>query len=160
MTTLHLGVIDLPYADASSYREVGAKKPKTMPDKETSTITTGDVAEILEAEYHVMEVFYTLHEEFVAEQLTDSMLNAFESIELGAPVGLDPTGDATAAIAQRFREFITNKEIESLGIPGVPTKAAQEGHSRRFKNPYKKRKSRPSFLDTGLYVGAAIAWVD
>jgi hypothetical protein len=157
--TLHLklGVIDLPYADAASYKEVKSRKPK---QSSQSSITTGDVAEILEDQYHIMEVFFELHGEEIAEKLAEGMVDTIESLELGAPVALDPYGDAMAWAEQRFREFIRDKEMERLGIPGVPTQAAMDGHSHRFKQPYKKRKSRPSFYDTGLFVGAFKSWVE
>lgn len=155
--TLHLklGVLDLPYADAASYKEVKQRKPKHM-----SSLTTGDVAEILEDQYHVMEVFFELHGQEIADKLAEGMTDTIESLELGAPPGLDPYGDAMQWADQRFREFIRDREMERLGIPGVPTKAAMEGYSKRFKQPYKKRKSRPSFYDTGLFVGAFKAWME
>ena len=79
---------------------------------------------------------------------------------MGAPLSLDPGAGATEKIQQRFREFLTNKEMDGLGIPGVPTQASIEGHSKRFKQPYKKRKSRPSFVDTGLYQAAMKVWTE
>lgn len=151
------GVIDLPYAD-SSYSEMGVRKPKG--ETKDRGISTGDVAEILENEYHIMEVFFELHGDFVADKLTDAMEGALENAALGAPVTLDPGAEAAEEIQQRFRQFIENKEMEGMGIPGVPTQAALQGHSKRFKNPYKRRKPRPSFRDTGLYVGAFRMWTE
>jgi len=149
MTKLVLGVIDLPYADAGSYKELRTKKPK---HKQEGNKTTGDVAEILEDKYHVMEVFYESHVEQIGDYIVSGMEAALEAVMMGAPAGqIDAHGQATGNIDRMFKEFLANKEMESMGIPGVPTLAAQEGHSKRFKQPYKKRKPRPSFIDTGLY---------
>lgn len=157
MAILHLGVLDLPYADPASYKATKTRKPKTKPE---GSMTTGDVADILEDKYHPMEVFFELHSEDIGEQYLESMQDALDNIHMGAPATLDLTGDATAFIEDRFKQFLTNKEMESLGIPGVPTKAALEGHSKRFKQPYKKRNPRPSFIDTGLYQASFKAWIE
>ena len=141
MTTLHLGVIDLPYANAGS-------------------ATTGDVAEILEAKYHVMEIFWQLHGQEVADAICNSMVGAFESRVLhGAPAGLDFYGTAMGVAKQLFSRFLESKEMDALGYPGVPTKAALTGVSHRFK---KKRGApgRPSFVDTGLFESSFRAWME
>jgi hypothetical protein len=148
-TTLHLGVIDVPY---SQQRGPGAKHTR-------ATITTGDVAEILEGRYGVMQKFYEQNEEAIAEQLTQSLVDAAEAMMQGAPTTLDPFGSATSKIEDRFKQFLSLQELDKAGIPGIPTKAAQEGRSSRFK----KRKGgapRPSLIDTGLYQSSFKAWVD
>jgi len=50
------------------------------------------------------------------------------------------------------------KEVEKLGIPGVPTKAALRGVNHRLKHPYRRRGARPSFVDTSLYMSSFKAW--
>ena len=147
MTTLHLGVIDQPYDEGA---------------------TTGMVAEILEDKYHVMEVFFELRIDDVAAALERSIQGALDALAMDAPVeNIDPFGSATADIETAFRHFLDSKEIEGIGIPGVPTQAALDGVSHRFKNPrYKitkkgkkvKRAPRPSFIDTGLYEASMKAW--
>jgi len=155
VSTLFLGVMDLPYADGASYREAGRRKPKQM-----GSSTTGDVAAILEEKYHIMEVFFELHGDEIAEDLVNSLAGAIENIDMGAPTSIDALGEAGSKIEERFRDFLMKKEMESLGIPGVPTQASLEGHSKRFKHPYAKRAPRPSFIDTGLFEGSFKAWVD
>ena len=156
MTTLHLGVIDLPYADQASYKELKVGKPKV---KAGGSMTTGEVADILEDRYHVMEIFYEIHEEKIIDGLRSSYEGAMENILMGAPVAQDPAADAVSGIENDFRTFLTSGEIEKLGIPGVPTQAAKDGVSFRFKRPYAKRKPRPSFVNTGLYEASFRAWV-
>jgi hypothetical protein len=149
MTILHLGVIDQPYVNS-----VGT--------------TTGDVAEILEDKYHVMEVFFELRRQDVAAALERSIQGALDQLDMNVPVeNINPFSGASGEIEAAFRHFLDSKEIESLGIPGVPTQAALDGVSHRFKNPrYKKTKGgkkvkrapRPSFIDTGLYEASMKAW--
>lgn len=138
---LHLGVIDLPYpADAEG-------------------LTTGDVAEILEDKYHPMEVFFELHGQEIADALANGMEGALESLLMGAP----PQAIARAAegalsgVQAQFKTFLSSREMEGLGIPGVPTKAALDGVNHRLKK--RKGAPRPSFIDTGLYQSSFRAWM-
>lgn len=143
MTVLHLGVIDLPYSDKDGNK------------------STGQVAQILEDKYHVMEIFAEENIEMIGDALVNSVEGAIESLLMGASEGLDPFGTATSGIKNRFSEFILHSEIEKLGYPGIPTQAALDGVSHRKKHPYaKKNKRRPSFYDSGLYESSFISWVD
>ena len=158
---LHLGVIDMPYADAPKKHQ---RKSGGTPNE-----TTGDVAEILEAKYGVMEQFFKAHEQDIATSLESSIASALENliaskgssltkqILAGTSTGL---AQAESEIKDKFSNFLSNKEVETLGIAGVPTRAALDGVSHRFKNPYKKRPARPSFIDTGLYQTSFRAWVE
>jgi hypothetical protein len=149
--TLHLGVIDVPY---SEFR-VGRRRPL-----KNSSKTTGDVAEILEDKYHVMEIFAAENEQFIADALADGLEGALESLLMGAPPSLDPFGTGTSKIDGRFKEFLSLQEIEKLGYPGVPTQAALRGVNHRLKRPYlRSNPRRPSFIDTGLYQASEKSWV-
>src|SRR5579872_1341599 len=153
---LHLGVIDLPYAEpAPAPKKIRAagRRPRPHKDhaKKYGAMTTGDVAEILESKYHIMENFWQLHQADVAKDFEESMSGAFESLVMGGPITLDVHGSATSKIEDRFKQMLSNKELDSLGYPGIPTAAAEAGVSHRFKRAYKKRASRPSFIDTGLF---------
>jgi hypothetical protein len=141
MPILHLGVIDQPYAE-------GAK-------------STGDVAEILESKYEVMGKFAEKHEQDIAGDLENSLEGVLENMMLGGPtVAPDQAFAAgTSAIEHRFKQFLSLKEMDSLGVPGVPTQAALAGKSKRFKSGYGP-KPRPSFIDTGLYQANFKAWID
>lgn len=147
--TLHLGVNDI----ARTHDNKG--------------MTSGDLAEILEAKYHVMEVFYHLHEQDIATALAESGKNALEAVMNGtAPATLDPWGAATSSIELMFNVAIDMKEFDNV-IPGVPTQAAKDGTSARFKKikPGKKKRSkkrgeRASFYWSGQYENSFRAWVD
>lgn len=141
---LHLGVIDLPYVD--------------KPTKKGTGVTTGDVAEFLEADYGVMEHFFKAHEKDIAAVMESGLAGSLENMLTGGPTGADPFGTATSAIKKMFDDFILNKEMEKLGVPGVPTVAAQKGVNNRRKKR-KGKPDRPSFYDTGLYLNSFVAWV-
>jgi hypothetical protein len=151
---LHLGVIEMPYeneAPTPGKRRRKAKAPSGM--------TTGDVASILEDKYHVMEVFFQEKQQLIADQLAQSVAGTLESIMAGAPPTIDPFGEGTKKVKGLFDDFITNKEMDRLGYPGVPTKASLKGVSHRFKGK-KGEPGRPSFVDTGLYVDNFTSWID
>lgn len=133
---INLGVIDIPYDDEA---------------------TTGSVAEELEENYGVMAGFVELHINEVAEAVTDSLAGSLESLMMGAPLRANPFEGAMAKVEQGFRTYLDREEIASLGRDGVPTKAAIQGKSTRFKRKFGPR--RPSFIDSGLYQNSFKAWV-
>lgn len=137
---LHLGVMEVPY-------EEGGK-------------TTGDVAEFLEARYHVIEHFWQAHGRAVADNLTQAMVNAVEGRLSGSPPPENPFLDAEQQAQDAFRAFIDGREMDTLGYPGIPTRAALNGVNHRMKRPYQKRSPRPSFRDTGAYEDSFRAWMD
>jgi hypothetical protein len=138
---LHLGVLDVPYADQGSK-------------------TTHEVAQILERRYHVMEVFYNINEAGLAERLEGPLVEYLEARLEGRVPDEQPMRDAEQWLEERFRDFLSMREMDDLGIPGVPTEAARMGYSHRFKQYRKKRAPRPSFIDTGLYQNVFRAWME
>lgn len=139
---LHLGVMDMPYSYGDQSR------------------TTGDVAEILEAKYGIMQQFYDHNSQEIADNLAESMRGSLESLLMGAPPALDPYGSGNSKTEAKFRDFLDQKVIETYGIPGVPTQAALKGVSHRFKKANARRGPRPSFIDSGLYQTSFRSWVD
>lgn len=137
MPTLHLGVVDYPREDG---------------------LTVGDVAGFLETKYHVMEIFYEIHQDEIAKALENSYRGALDNLLMGGPRDADPSLGASAKIETRFRQFLFMREMDSLGYPGVPTQASLDGVSHRFKS--KRGPVRPSFIDTGLYEQSFIVWMD
>ena len=153
LVILHLGVIEIPYNEPPP---PGKRRKKKVV---AGTQTTGDVAEILEAHYHIMEVFFETHQDEIAKDLEDGLAGTLESLAMGAPPSADPFGAAMSKLKERFSHFLESKEMDTLGYPGVPTKASLEGVSHRFKNR-RGMPGRPSFVDTGAYENAFQAWVD
>lgn len=141
--TLHIGVLEQPYRSTS---------------KKATSISTGDVAEILEAKYGLFSAFYRTYEKRIADGLTASMRDAIEALMMGHAI--DPWGPATQQIQRDFREFISSGEAERAGIPGTPTKAALRGVNHRLAHPYASANPRrPSFLDTGLLMSSGRVWM-
>lgn len=172
MTVLHLGVADFPYVNDDQHTEEPVRKGKRRNGSRWrrsdviggSVSTTGDVAEILEAKYHPMEIFAELHmEDVIVPALMNSVEGAIETLLMGGQgnAEVSPFSGAMPVIETAFRTFLDNREMEALGYPGVPTAAAIRGVNHRLKHPYAKGNSRrPSFIDTGTYQGAFRAWVD
>jgi len=154
---LHLGVVELPYA-VEAPRRVRVKNGKRSTAPASGAQTTGDVAQILEDKYHVMETFYTLNQQEIADSLAQTMVDALDNlIDRGeVPTRIFPA-EGQGDIQKEFNSFIDNKVMDNL-VPGVPTQAAQMGVNHRLK--IKRGPARPSFKDTGAYEGAFRAWVD
>jgi hypothetical protein len=172
--TLHLGVIDQPYVNDVKHTKPPARKPKRGGKSKGSMwrredliggdpiSTTGDVAQLLEEKYHVMEHFVQAHEADIAKALGDSMLVATENMLSGAPPSDNPFAAGEAAIGFLFKEtFLQGKEMDRLGFPGIPTKAALAGVNPRLAHPFSKSNpARPSFVRSGLYQASFVAWVE
>ena len=157
MPTVYLGVTDVPYSFTDDVGKV--KKGKNKGKKYAST--TGDVAEILETKYGVMAAFWSRHGEEAVASLSASLQDEFEAALQGKDFssGSAFTGGA-AEVEDMFQKFLDLKEMDTMGVAGVPTAASLAGVSHRFKKPYAKRASRPSFIDTGLYENSFRCWVD
>lgn len=147
MRRLYLGVVDIPYQPTDG-------REKGLP-------STGDVAEWLEEEYGVMRSFVEFSGDEIAEKLADSISNAMQDLILGAPIDGDPLQEGFSEIEESFRRYIESQQVEGPGLPGVPTQAALDGVNHRLKHPYAAgNPRRPSFVDTGQYVGAFKVWSD
>lgn len=133
MQKLHLGVNDVAYSD---------------PDAKGAT-TTGQVAEILEAKYHVMRVFTELEGDKIADLVAGQMAGAIESLSQGAPVENIWRGIRLDKIEADFRHYLDADTWQK--VSGQTIAAAAAGVSHRFKKPRQKRGPRPAFIDTGLY---------
>lgn len=142
MTVLHLGVLDVPYSDGKR--------------------STGDVAQILEDKYHVMELFAEDYgADAISKAFEEAARDALEDLLSGAPVdSLSLTQSATDDIETAFKTFIDRRGLDYI-VPGVPTKASLKGVNHRFKRATAKTNPvRPSFRDTGLYEASMKAWTE
>lgn len=153
---LVLGVLEQAYSDAKS----------------GSAQTTGAVAEILEDRYHVMETFYDTNADQIKLWIADAMQKAIEAKFQGAPIQRNPFLGVTEKIQNAFKVFLTSRQMEHLfaqlttaeaeyfvGKTGGFTGRASRGASKRHKKPDAKRKSRPAFIDTGLYMASFRSWI-
>lgn len=164
--TLNLGMIDVPYANEATAEKVpqakkGKKNKPVKPKTSAGTQTTGDVAEILEAKYGVMEAFVTWRMPDIAKTLENSIAGELETLLMGGVSTGNPFKSAESEITQMFKQFIGSGEVEHSGLLGVPTQAALNGVNHRLKHPYAKANlRRESFIDTGGYQSHFIAWID
>jgi hypothetical protein len=175
---LHLGIIEQQYDNSESYEKAKNKAYKYGKAKagniEAPAIavpmakTTFDVAERLEAKYHVMELFFEeVGVDLIAEALEHSVNGAIKKVLMGAPMADEPlspskqgpVSEAMSEIEAAFKHFLSLKFLDGVA-PGVATKASLKGVNHRMKHPYAKRPSRPSFIDTGLYEANFKAWID
>lgn len=143
MKQLHLGVVDVAYSDKDG------------------TTTTGDVAEYLEDDYHIMRTFLELNEGFISETLVDQVAGAIESIAQGNRMSSLNLNPAMGKIEERFRDFLDSGEMQRTLPATQPIKAADAGVNHRKKKPHAKaNKPRQAFIDTGLYQASFRAWID
>ena len=165
---LCLGVNDIPYVEniPDRPRRVAVRVKRGGPIKQIrsripGSETTYEVATYLEDKYHVMEVFFELHQSDIAKSFEDKLGGMLEDILLGAPPRSDNSSTVIAAeIKTMFDAFITNKGMDGIQ-PGVPTAAARKGVNHRLKHPYAKgNPERPSFRDTGTYLANFQAWLE
>lgn len=136
--TLNVGVIDVPHLD--------------------DQITTGDLAEILEAKYQLFGGFVEDNLERIADEMAASLGRAVDDILGGAPVQENPYAESMEWINAAFRHFLDSGEAEKIGMIGVPTGAALAGVNRRLK--LRKGPRRESFIDSGLLRASFIAWME
>jgi hypothetical protein len=164
LARIKLGVVDIPYVEnetkqaLSNRVKAGKKNPHSRPPG--TAISTGDVAEILEAKYGIMKRFFKAKEKEIRARLEEDIRDALETLMATGHELKNPFGDTEAKIKELFSDFLSLREIERLGIPGVPTKAAQRGVNHRMKRPYVKRGPRPSFIDTGLFEASFAAEIE
>lgn len=177
MPVLNLGVVDVPYQNEGERPGPRITKSGRVHKQDAERIahekwadefgfghsddsptTTAKVARILEDKYGVLEAYVDHHKDDIGEALNQSVEGALENLFSGAPIG-DPFAEAGQEIASGFRTFLMTAEIESYGIDGVPTQAALDRESLRFKNKH-GNAPRPSFVDTGTYEASMRAWVD
>jgi hypothetical protein len=158
MTVLHLGVVDQPYRHVG-HRKASKRGKRIVKAAKISSRSTYEVACILEAKYGIMHHFFKAHENEIIEAMINAYEGAREQVQLTGRF-IDPSADGINDIQIMFNRFIDEKEMDRMGVAGVPTAAALHGVSHRFFHPYAKRGPRASFYDTGLYEDSFRAWVD
>jgi hypothetical protein len=161
--TLHLGVIDQPYNEYKPPKKIRqAKKGKAnkpIQKSDAATKTTGDVAEILEEKYGILDTFAEVKLPKIAQALEESIAGELETLMMGGRPAGNPFASAESSITTLMKSFISSGEAEHVGITGTPTQAALNGVNHRLKHPYAKANPRrPSFMDTTLYWQSLIAW--
>lgn len=153
---LNLGVLDIAYAGANG--KSGAQ-------------TTGDVAELLEQKYSVMETFFESRKEKISEWLAEAIADEIADLFAGKRPNSDPFMAAMQNTETEFRAFLDANEMAHL-VAGLSegeaaafgpvsfTGAGNRGVNHRKKKPYaKENKARPAFVDTGLFQASFRSWI-
>jgi hypothetical protein len=166
--TLHLGVIDQPYAIKvpEQARRVRARSKRGGPIRASTAAPSGgesvyDVANILEEKYHVMEIFFEETQQAIADSIASALTDSLDRlIQTGAaPEDIFPR-EGQPEIQTAFNAFIDLRMMDGIQ-GGVPTGAAKRGVNHNLAHPYaKSNPERPSFKDTGLYRDSFRAWVE
>jgi hypothetical protein len=147
MRNLVFGVVDIPYGFA--YGE----------DTENPDMTTGDVADFLEADYAIMQNFFKKYEAEILELISNYSIDILNDILNGTPIKIESAiSSALPEIRNLFEKFILEKEMDYL-VSGVPTKRSKKGIIHRKKKVYYE-PYRPSFLDSRMYMSSFRAYID
>jgi hypothetical protein len=142
----------MAYSDASG-------KYKRKSGKASNT-TTGAVAEILEAQYHVMEIFYESRKEKIDQWLAEAVQDQIDDIVAGHRSNRDPFDTAMGKIEVEFRAFLDADEISAVLPLTQQIAAAQIGVNHRKKSGFNKNnEARAAFVDTGLYSASMRSWI-
>lgn len=166
---LHLGfedhAYDVRYEELSPLaRSTKSNRPKVMSRAQQAYgqgKTTREVAAELETKYKIVETFWELEEDNFIEVLEDAFAEDLEEVmQMSTTVKGPVLTKETEKIEAKFRRNLSNRRYDGI-IPGFPTTAAQKGVSHLRKHPYaKSNPSRPSAIDTGMYMRSFRAWVE
>jgi len=155
---LVLGVHDIAYG--ANFGGGGSRRSKSKAQAAYGKgKTTGDVAQILEAKYHIMATFYEMNKTAIASALEKSMVGSVIDMVNGKPGPTKPDAQALSDIETSFKQALSMRAFDGV-IKGVPTAASLGGVSHRFKKPYANRPARPSFINTGLYQSSFTVWTE
>ena len=161
---LQFGVESLPYSlrytrESPLTMTQKRRRPRTMsmPQQQYGMgKTTGMVAGELEKKYGIMEVFYNMEENFIVDNFESAIANGMVQGIMGGSWDYD--WNATP-LESKFRKAITGRKFDGI-TPRTPTKAAIRGVSHLRADPYRPSASRPSFMDTSLYMCSFKAWTE
>lgn len=137
-------------------------------------ITSYDLGMILENKYGLFSNFYKYHEKDILKDIDDTFSKAIDSVMNGdTRSAVGSIFGVNERITDKLHKFITDREIEQMGIPGVPTEAALLGLSLRTKGnkrigkakkgvKYKQVQGprRPSFIYSGVFEASLKAWLE
>jgi hypothetical protein len=177
MTTLNLGVYDVPYAVDVTFGRASRRYTVTRAQRGYGTNkTTGLIAEVLEGRYGIMRAFYENRKnEVIIPAVVDAVRGSAINVMMGQPGPIDVTAEAMSTIEASFKESLSMNRYDQWIPRGgqfpIPTLASGRntrsnfgtGRSVRFKGGwhlFKGRKaSRPSFINSGLYQSVFAAWM-
>lgn len=159
---LHVGFAAVPYTGMKSPLRISRLGRVRRSSQYGAGKTTLMVAKELEARYKIVETFMEIEGHRITELLEDAFHEDLDNIMTMKRVTVRSKGlstEETDKIEKMFRDNILRRRYDGI-IPGVPTTASLRGVSHRLPHPYSRKNStRPSFMDTGLYMRSFKAWV-
>ena len=134
------------------------------PEWGNSQWDTEQVANHLEESYDLFSAYVDNKKEKIANHLSSGIEQAIANIVAGKPYKRE-LNNSVAVIGKDLKNFINTKEAENLLAPGkgkypVPSQAALDGKSKKRSKPYAKGARRPTFVDSGIFVGSIKSWVE
>jgi hypothetical protein len=121
--------------------------------------TTQNVANELEVKYGIVGKFYELEEDNIVEMIEDAFGDELDQIMQMQKISRKGISDKyTDKIVDSFQKSLMSRRFDGI-LPNVPTKASLRGVSHLRINPNAGRGSRPSFVNTGMYLRSFRAWV-
>jgi hypothetical protein len=115
------------------------------------------VADILEAKYHLVEIFFEENEDRIMQVLAGAQDKAISDIAAGKTRKVVLRRPDAIKIERMFRSAINRQEFDGIA-PGTPTAVSQSGRSRAFRS--RKGSSRASFVDSGTYRDSFRVWME
>jgi hypothetical protein len=108
---------------------------------------TVEVAKELEERYGIVEQFWNTEEDLFVGALEESFGDELEEVmSMEQPSKRGLSDEFTKAIEDQFRRNLQTRRYDGF-LPNVPTKAST-------------RDSRPSFIDSSLYMHSFRAWME
>jgi hypothetical protein len=139
---LHIGVYDVPEPEFNG----------------KSVTTTYQVAQDLEAIYHLFSHFVDDHIDHMTKLVTKSVQQSLHQHIDGEEETTEGLDTALSGITLTFQNYVVTGQLDDRQR-GVPTRAAREGR-RRLKGPTYEGPPRPSFDDTSTFVNSLHTWVE
>lgn len=165
---IYLGFEETPYTSVLERGHIVTLRKKRRELRESrkrgfkTGKTAGTVADYLEKQYHIVDVFWAMHGDEVVDLINDIAAERLEKV-LAGELNIKDTSlarmskPAMPKIQAMFRNFLDKREMD--GQEGVPTTAAINGISHWYRQE-RGRGQRPSFVDSGIYRAAFRAWIE
>lgn len=145
---IHMGFINTPYTKQamSAPMTTAREHEKKSRRHYTKTRTAENIANILEDKYGVLDLFTSMYEEEIAGAITEKVADfAIQSLSSKGKLASDRMAQyvkpSSSKIEKMFRGFLDKGET------GIVTAASMH-------------RSKPSFIDTGVYRASFRVWAD
>lgn len=155
LMNLKFGFTNIPYRESFLYspKPVRIWRARAAVRGYGRGKTTSQVADELERKYHIVETFRQARSKEINQIVEKAASRAIRRAPFKKTPEITYTQKDCKAIQDMFRTFLLQREMDGR-VPGVPTQRSLRGVSHKEINPFARRASRPSFIDTGTYMDA------